>query len=261
MVRLTQDFKVLGLGKLPKRRRENAISMVAEYAGTNLHETGQMVDRIADIAGKDLKLTPKERKQAIEYVMRTWRLDKRQAGVIVRKTLEHVKIHGGKTFWETLADLGTGLFKNIPIVGNAISEGISSLREKRAYDFNKAVGGKKPQRCVIVSRVMKSHPGMSVGEASKFVKDNGLYKPQGGGKKVQITLPGSSVPREGATAPRRSRRIRGEPPVVVHKTKQVPCDAMSRRGKLVKAIMELTGWPLVDASAYIKQNGLWSKTD
>ena len=79
--------------------------------------------------------------------------------------------------------------------------------------------------------------GMSMIEASKYVKAKGLYKPITGGART----------RSG---------VHYEEPQPVRRTRPA-CDSMARRGRLVSKLMrENPGMTLGNASKYIKEKNL-----
>ena len=270
-LRVNKDLRIVqGSGKFTGKRKADAVRRVKK-SGLSASQSSSVVSGVSAMTNKQFKLTPANRKKAIAFVMKETGLKHRESAKIVRLTVEHTKRVGGG-FWDWLGkaarSVGQGLISFIP-GGGFINEGIDALADKRKYNWKKGaydsalsalpvpglakvagdfvldktglkkkiIGkGRATGRHEIVKKVMEK-TGMSMIEASKYVKQKGLYKPISGGARTR-----SGVQYEEPAPVRRPRPA---------------CDAMARRGRLVSKLMrENPGMNLGQASRYIKEHNL-----
>lgn len=208
MVRVTKNLKLVGLGRLPKKRRARAVTRTMDYVGVSDDDAEVIVDKVSDISGKDFKLTKKEMAKALKYVQTETGLNKKQATVLIERILAMDGVHGGN-FWKWLGNTAATVAGFIPGVGGVAKEAISSAVNGRAFNgkraaldtaigllpggslvkgavngalalsgARKALGAGKPKAKVpktvalrgqLVSALMKKH-GISLPEASKLLK-------------------------------------------------------------------------------------------
>jgi len=299
-LRVNKDLQIVGLGKYTGKRKTDAVSRVKK-SGLTATKSSRVVDGVSGMTNKQFKLTPAGRKNAIAFVMKETGLKHRESAKIVRMTVEHTRRVGGGFFdWlgKAARSVGQGLISFIP-GGGFINEGINALADKRKYNWKTGAldsaisaipvpglakvgidfaldktglkkkitgaGKGKNARAVIVKKVM-AKTGMSMIEASKYVKAKGLYKPITGGNlkksadamkrglksyidyvraKGHKKKTGGARTRSGTTyeEPQPMQRPRG--------------NTMARRGALVSKLMrENPGMSLGDASKYIKAHNL-----
>jgi len=92
----------------------------------------------------------------------------------------------------------------------------------------------------IVKEIMESK-GLKFIDASKYVKDHGLYTPK----------------PKGATAPKSAPKAAPKSPKAA-KAAAAPSGEWRPRGDIVKKIMESKGLKFIDASKYVKDHGLYT---
>lgn len=282
-LRVNKDLRIMGRGKFTGKRRSDAIDRVEGYTGSS-RKSSAVVDKVSSMTNKQFKLSKTNREKAVVLVMQELECSRREAQAIVRRVVKHVRTTGAgfwDSLWNGIKSVGKSIVGSIPLVGGIAREGLDALDEGRKFNWKtaaldtgigllpggalvrggvdaglrlsgarKAITGKgvcKPNAyAMLVKKIMKE-TGLSMIDASKFIKQRGLYKKKtGAGRTLNITRGGART-RSG---------VQYEEPAPVRRPRPA-CDAMARRGRLVSKLMrENPGMNLGQASGYIKQHNL-----
>ncbi|KAA0174404.1 hypothetical protein FNF27_04197 [Cafeteria roenbergensis] len=149
----------------------------------------------------------------------------------------------GKGMYEDVRDWHRDASKYVQDTAEEMGEHLMT----GAKNLKRHVGlGKPNPYAMLVKKVMKQ-TGLSMIDASKLIKQRGLYKKKmGAGRTLNIKRGGART-RSG---------VQYEEPAPVRRPRPA-CDAMARRGRLVSKLMrENPGMNLGQASRYIKEHNL-----
>lgn len=176
MVRVTKNLKLVGLGRLPKKRRQRAVTRTMDYTGALPGAAGVIVDTVSDISGKDFKLTKAERAKALKYVQRHTMLNRKQSEVLVNKILSTKGVSAGN-FWKWLGHAAGTVAGFIPGLGGVAKEAINSAVDGRAFNGKRAA----------LDTAIGLLPGGSLvkGAVNGVLSATGARKAIGAGKKAK----------------------------------------------------------------------------
>ena len=245
-LRLSKTFKIQGLGKMTKKQRAEAMKRIEDVAQA---DAGVIVDGVAERAGKDNKLSPKERAVAITFVKDTLNVSDKVAREIVRQIFPKNRISGAG-FWSDVGNWFKGaahtVLKAIPVVGPAANELWRSVETKTPYKW----------KSVLTDTAVGALPG---GPLVKGAVNLALDKT--GAKKAITQGLGVNTRSKKKQAvdknqPKIDQYIEPKP----KPRKRATCASASERGKIVSAVMkENPGMNLGQASKYVKEHGLWKR--